>query len=78
MNSALQCLVNIRQFHEYYVKQRKHLKQVNPQNKMGHGGALVKSFADLMQEMWQSDTAVAPNGFKETLANISEQFAGYE
>lgn len=48
MNSALQCLVNIRQFHEYYVKQRKHLKQANPQNKMGHGGALVKSFADLM------------------------------
>jgi len=30
----------------------KHIKQSNPQNTMGYGGTLVKSFADLMKEMW--------------------------
>jgi hypothetical protein len=50
----------------------KHIKQSNPQNTMGHGGTLVKGFADLMKEMWQSDNVVVPKSFKETLANISE------
>lgn len=65
-------MVNIQPFHEYYVMDEKHIKQSNPQNTMGYGGTLVKSFADLMKEMWQSDNVVVPKSFKETLANINE------
>jgi len=48
MNSAMQCLVNIRLLHEYYVIEKKYMRQLNLQNRLGHKGDLVLSFANVM------------------------------
>ena len=48
MNSAMQCLVNIKLFHEYYVKDKIYMRQLNIENRMGHKGELVMNFANLI------------------------------
>lgn len=48
MNAAMQCLVNIRQFHEYYVTDQRYKYQMNIENRMGHKGELVMNFAQLI------------------------------
>ena len=48
INAAMQCIVNIRHLHEYYVKDRIYMKQLNLQNRLGHRGDLVLAFANLM------------------------------
>ena len=78
MNSALQCMTNIRHLHEYYVKDKMYLRQLNLQNHLGHKGDLVLSFANLMQQMWNSDQVVVPKGFKHVLGRLNEQFRGDE
>lgn len=49
MNSALQCLVNIKMLHEYYVKYQLYYQQLNIENRLGHKGELVCAFGGLMQ-----------------------------
>lgn len=48
MNSAIQCLVNIKFIYEYYVKDQTYLKQLNLENRLGHKGDLVLGFANLI------------------------------
>jgi ubiquitin C-terminal hydrolase len=45
MNSALQCLANTKFFHEYYMREKRYLKQMNLKNKLGHQGELASNFA---------------------------------
>jgi hypothetical protein len=45
----------MRLLHEYYVKDKMYMKQLNLQNRLGHKGDLVLSFANLMQQMWNSN-----------------------
>lgn len=49
MNSAMQCITNIRLLHQYYVEDRIYMKQLNIENKLGHKGELVTAFANLMK-----------------------------
>ena len=49
MNSALQCITNIRILHEYYSKDKVYMKQINFDSKLGYRGELVTAFANLMQ-----------------------------
>jgi ubiquitin carboxyl-terminal hydrolase 4/11/15 len=48
MNSALQCMTNIRILHDYYVKDKVYMKQINFDSKLGYRGELVTAFANLM------------------------------
>jgi hypothetical protein len=48
MNSALQCLANTKFFSEYFIKEKKHLTQMNLKNKSGHAGELASNFALLV------------------------------
>ena len=48
MNSALQCLANTKFFCEYFIKEKKHLTQMNLKNKSGHAGELASNFALLV------------------------------
>jgi len=41
MNSAIQCLANTRFFSEYFVKEKKYLKQMNLKSKYGYQGELA-------------------------------------
>ena len=48
MNSALQCITNIRLLHDYFVKDKYYIKQINFDSKLGYNGQLVTAFANLM------------------------------
>ena len=78
MNSALQCLVNIKPMHEYFCRDRLYLKQLNLTSALGHNGDLVVAFANIMQQMWNSNQVLVPRGFKATLGKLREQFEGDE
>ena len=45
MNSALQCLANTRFFYEYFIKDKRYIKQMNLKSKLGHQGELASNFA---------------------------------
>lgn len=75
MNSPLQCLVNIRQFHEYYVKDKTHQSHLNLHNDYGYGGELVLGFADLIQNLWNGDQVVVPRQFRHLVGKLNEDYA---
>ena len=53
MNSALQVIANLKIVHDYFVKNKQHLKQMNMKNPLGHKGELASAFGMLMERMWQ-------------------------
>lgn len=64
MNSAIQCLSNVQELTDYFLKNR-HLKEINETNVLGTGGKLVRAYAELLQEMWSGNSsAISPNKFK--------------
>jgi ubiquitin C-terminal hydrolase len=52
MNSALQVIVNLKVFHEYFVTKHMHRKQTNLKNPLGYSGDLVNEFGDLIELMY--------------------------
>ena len=78
MNSAIQCLVNLKPIHEYFAKDETYKSEVNTESVLGFKGILVSYFADLVKELWRADSVVEPNEFKATLSKLNEQFAGYD
>ena len=64
--------------HEYYVKDKTYLKQLNLENRLGHQGDLVLAFSNLIQSMWNGSQVVVPKGFKTVVGKIKEQFKGDE
>ena len=78
MNSAMQCLANIKLFHHYYVDQEIHRSQINRNNVLGYKGKLVSAFAGIINQMWNSKQVIVPKGFRHTLAGINENFGGSE
>lgn len=64
MNSALQCLSNVPELTEFFLKNR-HFKEINETNVLGTGGKLVRAYAEMIQDMWSgSSTTVSPNKLK--------------
>ena len=39
---------------------------------------MAKSFGELMESLWKSDSCITPKDFKEVLGSINEQFQGDE
>ena len=52
MNSALQVIANLKFIHEYFIKNKMHMKQMNMKNPLGYQGDLVNSFGMLLERMW--------------------------
>lgn len=76
MNSALQCLANIKHFHTYYVRSKIYSVQINKNNVLGYKGALVDAFSNLLHQMWNSNQVVVPKGFRHAQSKINETFGG--
>ena len=53
MNSALQVIANLKIIHDYFVKNKSHLKQMNMKNPLGYKGELASAFGMLLDRMWQ-------------------------
>ncbi len=67
MNSAMQCLANIRLFNHYYVDQEIHKSQINRNNVLGYKGKRVGAFASIISQMWNSKQVLVPKGFRHIL-----------
>ncbi|GAB6028374.1 hypothetical protein CHUAL_002542 [Chamberlinius hualienensis] len=78
MNSVLQCLSNTRPLMEYSV-QEKYISDINVSTS-SMKGALIKSFASLLQSMRNDDSnnsAVNPQAFKSQIQKFAPRFMGY-
>jgi len=77
MNSSLQCISNIPQFMDFFLKGefRSSLK-VCGQATQTTQGRLAESYAKLLHALWEEDEEVAPWDFKEVVGRFAERFTG--
>lgn len=72
MNSGLQCLSNVKEVGEYFLK-KKYTSEINESNLLGSGGNLVKEYGLLVQQLWYGNRKVVnPSKFRESLIKFSE------
>jgi hypothetical protein len=55
-------------------------RDINPGNVLGTGGALARTYADLLQRMWakEGDSYVRPDHLKAVIGKFAPQFLGYD
>lgn len=51
MNSAIQCLSNIKELTEHFISQ-KYKPEINEQNPLGTKGKIVRKYAYLVKKLW--------------------------
>lgn len=67
VNAVLQCLSHTRPLANYFLS-RDWQDDVNPGNKLGHGGALARAFGDVISRLWLRDKPVQkPEAFLQTV-----------
>lgn len=79
MNSALQCIRSVEELARYFLS-GSYKPEINTQNPLGHGGAMAKQYALLLQNMYGDNAggSVSPSNFKKTLGGIQPLFSGYQ
>ena len=77
MNSSIACLSNCTEL-TYYFLSGEYKKDINRENKLGMGGALAESWADLLHDYWVGSQHVGnPSDLKRTFGNKIKRFSGY-
>uniref|UniRef100_A0A914I8D4 ubiquitinyl hydrolase 1 n=1 Tax=Globodera rostochiensis TaxID=31243 RepID=A0A914I8D4_GLORO len=77
MNSALQCLSNVPELTEYFLRGA-HIGEVNEDNPLGTQGRLVKEYAELLKEMWSGECgSVRPFKLKCVIGEFAPRFNGH-
>lgn len=78
MNSALQCLRSVQELSMYFLSKR-WSTDINADNPIGHGGAIAKSYAGVLNGIYNSEgsTSFSPKGFKNMLGKANSLFSGY-
>lgn len=77
MNSALQCVAGTAFIKSYFLTNQ-YLQDLNTNNPLGSKNAeLAKTFAVLLQSLYNSDNSVSPWEFKKVIARQASQFNGY-
>uniref|UniRef100_A0A8B9XN73 Ubiquitin carboxyl-terminal hydrolase n=1 Tax=Bos mutus grunniens TaxID=30521 RepID=A0A8B9XN73_BOSMU len=78
MNSALQCLSNVPQLTEYFLKNR-YLEELNFCNPLGMKGEIAQAYADLVKQAWSGHhRSIVPQVFKTKVGHFASQFLGYQ
>lgn len=78
MNSALQCLLHTEELAGYFLS-RRYVDDINPDNPIGYGGHVAKSFAGLVEAvLLGANASFAPREFKHTVGRYNSAFAGYQ
>lgn len=78
INSAMQCIANIKLMHDYFVRDKLYLRQLNLNSVLGYKGDLVVAFSNMMQQMWTANQVLVPKAFKASIGKMREAFAGDE
>ena len=77
MNSSIACLSNCTEL-TYYFLSGEYKKDINRENKLGMGGALAESWAELLHDYWVGSQHVGnPSDLKQTFGNKIKRFSGY-
>jgi len=76
MNSAIQCLSNVPDLRDFFLKDQ--YKANLNSGAFKTKGKLAESYAKLLHQLWDPNTVqVAPRNFKWQIGQFAEQFAGY-
>ncbi|KAL3142431.1 hypothetical protein ABBQ38_002762 [Trebouxia sp. C0009 RCD-2024] len=77
MNSSIQCLAHTVPLMRKFLR-KKYESDINKDNPLGMKGELATAFGNLMDKLWQGETAsVSPSNFKHKLGRFAPQFQGY-
>ncbi|KAL4497886.1 hypothetical protein ABPG72_000641 [Tetrahymena utriculariae] len=75
MNSALQCLSNLQPLTDYCL-QNKEDNEINIQNPMGSGGVVIKAFANLVRQLWNSkQDSASPDEFLRVISYFNKIYS---
>ena len=78
MNSALQCMSNTTHLTDFFLSDT-HLKEINPDNPLGMGGQIARTYGDLIKSMWSgAHSCQAPRDFKLAVGRFAPQFSGFQ
>ncbi|KAF4027040.1 hypothetical protein G4228_019063 [Cervus hanglu yarkandensis] len=78
MNSALQCLSNVPQLTEYFLKNQ-YVEELNFCNPLGMKGEIAQAYADLVKQAWSGHhRSIVPQVFKTKVGHFASQFLGYQ
>ncbi|VDN43930.1 unnamed protein product [Dibothriocephalus latus] len=69
MNSALQCISNVPQLMDFFLKD-KYKKELNRVSSLGSKGVIAECFADLIKRLWSTgstENAINPRELKVIL-----------
>lgn len=79
MNSALQCVLHIKDLKSYFLSQT-YKSHINTNNPLGtKDAALAKVFAEMMENVWLgNENVISPWSFKKIISKFAPQFTGYE
>jgi uncharacterized UBP type Zn finger protein len=76
MNSVLQIFLNS-QIIKQICLDKNFEKTICLNNKLGHGGELIKEFLKLMKEKWNSECkTISPQGWKTIIGKLNTNFSG--
>ena len=78
MNSALQCVSNMKHLKEFFMS-GEYEDDINRTNPIGSKGVLAEAYAALLQDMWNSRSrSIAPVALKKTISKIAPRFGGIQ
>ncbi|AMD19586.1 HCL565Wp [Eremothecium sinecaudum] len=80
MNAALQCLVHIPEFRDYFLYDA-YEKEINSDNPLGYKGHIALAVANLIHSLFdlrRNVSIYSPRNFKTTISHLNSLFAGYQ
>lgn len=78
MNSSLQCISNCYELAQYFLTDS-YKKDINTDNPLGTQGALSRSYANLLKELYYGESSYySPRNFKRAIATFQSMFTGYQ
>ena len=76
LNSAVQCLAHVHDLSTYFLTNQ-YTEDLNPQNPLGAGGLLAKSYDKVLKDLFFGlSNAVSPTSLKRAIARFAPRFAG--
>lgn len=77
MNSALQCLSNIKILTDYFLE-RKYVEEINTENPLGSKGVLANKYAQLIRNLhYEDNNHFNPFDMKRCVGKLNPMFGGY-
>jgi ubiquitin carboxyl-terminal hydrolase 8 len=76
MNSALQCLLNVVPLTDYFLSEL-HTQEINEENFLGSKGEVVRAYAKLVKEVWETNQQIeiTPRHFYRAFSSYAPQFS---